>query len=117
SARMRTAREEAEIIWQDAKGRAPASAYERERLAQNMDKMAFWSALIATNSDPKYPRVVQFGWAPHRRFGLDVPGTNLLCDNQNNTYYHIPIDGVSHYQIRGTLVGQGPANFNFQFGI
>lgn len=71
---------------------------------ERMKEWAFHYVLIAMNSDPNNPMVLNHAYGvPHEWFGMKVsggrgPGTG---ENVDNNYCFIPVDGHSRYELHG----------------
>jgi Protein of unknown function (DUF1214) len=69
-------------------------------LASSVNEVLFSGVVGELNGDPSHPKV-QWVWAPgHSWFGLKVPGAKYIMPNVDNVFRVIPVDNVSHYEIR-----------------
>lgn len=114
SAAMQEAIRKGRKIWLDAAGRGPETAMEERLLTEDMQNRAFYVALIAQNNDPANPRVTQFGWRAIDLCGAEIPATGMTVNNQDNVYYHIPINGSYTYILKGRAPEKGPLDFSFK---
>ena len=60
--------------------------------------------LLALNSDPDYPKIVNNNFGPpHEWFGLKVPGNRCPGNGEavDNNYSFFPIDGHARYELHG----------------
>ena len=79
-----------------------------------IDELMFNYALKAANGDPNYPRIVHIHTLPHKRKGMDVPGSRWGGDNPDNIYRMIPIDSKAHYRLDGKRSDNPPSNVTYQ---
>ena len=100
---IRKAAAQASQRWKLMAGRyVPAEAW--QNFDAMMEEWAFHYVMLALNSDPNYPKIVNnnFG-APHEWFGMKVPGSRCPGNGEavDNNYSFAPIDGHGHYELRG----------------
>lgn len=89
------------------------SAEARARLDNAVDELVGGAIAEGVNGDAAHPKVYWIAAAPHRWFGLDVPGTRWAYDNPDNAYRTIPIDPAGRYRVHGRRRGDGPADMSF----
>lgn len=77
-----------------------------------VDESAMSSALAITNQDRNAPKVISGLAAPHRWFGIDVPGSRTTFDNPDTIYRSFPVDPALSYVIRGNVHRDGPVDSN-----
>ncbi|MBY4693781.1 hypothetical protein K6W21_06675 [Burkholderia latens] len=77
-----------------------------------VDESAMSSALAITNQDPNAPKVISGLAAPHKWFGIDVPGSRTTFDNPDTIYRSFPVDPALRYVIRGRVHRDGPVDSN-----
>jgi hypothetical protein len=78
-----------------------------------LEEWAFQSATEAIDSDPRRPHVVEVSAAPHRWYGLTVPGGRAGIDNPDTLYFVVPVEAASSYILTGKRVSPGPVDSNF----
>ncbi|WP_028008043.1 hypothetical protein [Solimonas flava] len=91
----------------------PLSAEALARLDAAIDELVGGALAEALNGNAARPRVHWLAAAPHRWFGIDVPGTRWAYDNPDNAYRTIPIAPDGRYLVRGRRHGDGPADMSF----
>jgi hypothetical protein len=67
----------------------------------------------AVNDDPSRPKAFWSVTAAHRWHGQDVPNSGYGIENPDNVYRHIPVDGVSRYEILGRMPENPPSHLSF----
>jgi hypothetical protein len=82
-------------------------------LADAVDEKAYGSALSAIASDPNYPKIVSVFAAPHKWFGLNVPGSRTTFDNPDTIYRPFSVDPNASYVIHGHRYANPPIDINF----
>ena len=89
---------------------AHVTAEAEASFVQALDEWTFQMLLKALNSDATQPRLLHHMYgAPHRGFGVDVPGSRGIGgDNPDNDYIVAPLDGAARYELRGQRFGEGP---------
>jgi hypothetical protein len=107
----------AKTMWLHAAGRPPQTRSEEAMLQKDLKARAYYVALVSLNSDPLHPKITQFGWRATRACGMEIPATGMTVNNQDNVYYHIPIDGSSTYVIRSMPTTKEPIDFSFKLAV
>jgi hypothetical protein len=78
-----------------------------------LQEWVFQSATEAIDSDPRRPHVVEVSAAPHRWYGLSVPGGRAGIDNPDTLYFVVPLEAASSYTLTGRRGSPGPVDSNF----
>jgi hypothetical protein len=78
-----------------------------------LEEMAFLAATQAVDSDPRRPHVVEVSAAPHRWYGIAVPGGRAGIDNPDTLYFVVPVEAASSYILTGKRGKPGPIDSNF----
>ncbi len=100
-----------EKIWQDRSPGLLPETYRHTHAA--LEEMAFLAATEALDSDARRPRVVEVSAAPHRWYGIDVPGGRAGIDNPDTLYFVVPVEAASSYILTGKRGNPGPIDSNF----
>lgn len=83
----------------------------RERFEREFEQVALCGALNALNADPQHPGIHAFGRFAHHTAGVAVPGTKAGHPNPDYVYRFIPVDGASHYVVKGRAAHNRPVAF------
>lgn len=109
---VKQARELAEYRWKAVlRDEPPAQGW--HSFNAMMDDYMFNYAMKAANSDPNHPMVVTVYTPPHKRGGVDLPGSRWGGDNPDNVYRIIPIDSKARYRLDGKRSSNPPANVSY----
>lgn len=100
-----------EKTWQSKSPGLLPETYGHTRAA--LEEMAFLAATEAADSDPRRPHVVEVSAAPHRWYGMAVPGGRAGIDNPDTLYFVVPVEAASSYILTGKRSHPGPIDSNF----
>lgn len=78
-----------------------------------LDSITAAMVQTAVNDDPARPAAFWAVTAAHRWFGHAVPNSGYGIENPDNVYRHVPMDGASHYEIRGRMPERPPSHLSF----
>jgi len=95
----------------DAQG---ATAAGKARVWRAATSIAAASANYALSEDASRPAVVWTVNAPHRWFGISLPGSGFGIDNPDNVYQGFSVVGGKHYLLRGKMPKGGPVQLHLE---
>lgn len=87
----------------------PLPAEQQAHFYRAVDELVM-AALIGTiNNDPTHPRIHLTQVPAHVVDGVTIPSSRYAGDNPDTIYRTIPVDGTSHYVIRGWRAPHPPS--------